>query len=127
MAPATGSRALNIPVITLRYSPSLGGFLEEPLRQALAAGNVMEQREYFLVHGRVPHVLREALISEGRGANQPSSCRMVAARPKPACCTWIGRFGWIRGRTPSRSSPGIQIQFGTENARFDRFSPSYLQ
>lgn len=46
---------MNVRVVTLRYSESLGGFPEEPLRQALAAGNVVEQREYFFVHGGVPH------------------------------------------------------------------------
>jgi hypothetical protein len=36
---------MNIRVVTLRYSESLGGFPEEPLRQVLAGGTVVEQRE----------------------------------------------------------------------------------
>jgi superfamily II DNA helicase RecQ len=47
---------MNIRVVTLRYSESLGGFPEEPLRQVLAGGNVLEQREYFFTHGGVPHL-----------------------------------------------------------------------
>jgi hypothetical protein len=47
---------LKIRVVTLRYSNSLGGFPEEPLQQALAAGNLVEQREYFFVHAGVPHL-----------------------------------------------------------------------
>lgn len=40
---------MNIRVVTLRYSETLGGFPEEPLRQVVAGANVLEQREYFFI------------------------------------------------------------------------------
>jgi len=43
-------------VLTLRYDESLGGFPEEPLRQALGAGHLVETREHFFTHGGVPHL-----------------------------------------------------------------------
>ena len=59
-------------VITLRYSSSLGGFPEEPLQQALAAGNVVEHREYSFVHGGVPH-LTLVLVMDQAQDGQPAS------------------------------------------------------
>ena len=56
---------MNIRVVTLRYAESLGGFPEEPLRQVLAAGNVVEQREYFYVHGGVPHLTLVLVMDSG--------------------------------------------------------------
>ena len=41
---------MNIRVVTVRYSETLGGFPDEPLHQVLAGGNVVEQREYCFTH-----------------------------------------------------------------------------
>ena len=73
---------MNIRVVTLRYSESLGGFPEEPLRQALAAGNVVEQREYFFVHGGVPH-LALVLMLDGSPNGRPSSPTYARDREDP--------------------------------------------
>ncbi|MBC8426600.1 HRDC domain-containing protein [bacterium] len=54
--------AINIRIVTLRYSESLGGFPEDPLRQVLAGGNLIEQREYFFTHGGVPHLALVLLL-----------------------------------------------------------------
>ena len=63
---------MNIRVVTLRYSNSLGGFPEAPLQQALAAGNLVEQREYFFVHAGVPH-LTLVLVMDQAQDGAPSS------------------------------------------------------
>jgi hypothetical protein len=61
----------NIGVVTLRYSETLGGFPEEPLRQILASGNVVGEREYLFTHSGVPH-LTLVLVLDG-GPNVLSS------------------------------------------------------
>lgn len=69
---------MDIRIVTLRYSESLGGFPEEPLRQVLTTGNVVEQREYFFTHGGVPHltlVLVMDNIQNGRGSDSKYACR----------------------------------------------------
>ncbi len=63
---------MNIRVVTLRYSQALGGFPEDPLQQALAAGNLVEQREYFFVHGGVPH-LTLVLVMDQAPDGSPTS------------------------------------------------------
>lgn len=63
---------MNIRVITLRYSDTLAGFPEEPLQQALAAGNLVEQREYFFVHGGVPHLTLVLVMDQGQASKADS-------------------------------------------------------
>ena len=63
---------MNIRIVTLRYSSSLGGFPEEPLQQALASGNLVDQRDYFFVHGGVPHLALVLVMDQGQDG-QPGS------------------------------------------------------
>ena len=81
---------MNIRVVTLRYNESLGGFPEEPLRQVLAGGNVVEEREYFFTHGGVPHLTLVLVLDSspnGRSSGEAyarnredpgTSCRSVS-------------------------------------------------
>jgi len=73
---------MNIRVVTLRYTESLGGFPEEPLRQVLAGGNVVEEREYFFVHGGVPH-LTLVLILDSSPTGRPSGEAYARNREDP--------------------------------------------
>jgi ATP-dependent DNA helicase RecQ len=57
---------MDIRVVTLRYSESLGGFPEEPLRQVLATGHVGEQGEYFFTNGGVPHLTLVLVMDNSR-------------------------------------------------------------
>ena len=74
---------MNIRVVTLRYNESLGGFPEEPLRQVLAGGNVVEQREYFFTHGGVPH-LTLVLVLDSSPNGRPSGETYSRSREDPA-------------------------------------------
>jgi superfamily II DNA helicase RecQ len=58
---------MNVRVLTLRYDESLGGFPEEPLRQAMASGNILETREHFFIHGGVPHLTLLLVMDAGAG------------------------------------------------------------
>jgi superfamily II DNA helicase RecQ len=73
---------MNIRVVTLRYSETLGGFPEEPLRQVLAGGNVVEQREYFFTHGGVPH-LTLVLVMDNSPNGRPSGQTYPRDREDP--------------------------------------------
>lgn len=73
---------MNIRVVTLRYSESLGGFPEEPLRQVLAGGNVIEQREYFFTHGGVPH-LALVLVMDSNAPGPPGGRTLSRDREDP--------------------------------------------
>jgi hypothetical protein len=53
----------------LRYDETLGGFPEEPLRQALAGGHLLEKREYFFTHGGVPHLALSLLLDTPRSGS----------------------------------------------------------
>jgi len=60
---------MNLRVLTLRYDETLGGFPEEPLRQALAGGNLLAKREYFFTHGGVPHLVLSLLLDTPRSGS----------------------------------------------------------
>ena len=78
----TGETNMNIRVVTLRYNESLGGFPEEPLRQVLAGANVVEEREYFFVHGGVPH-LTLVLVLDSSPTGRPSGEAYARNREDP--------------------------------------------
>ncbi len=73
---------MNIRVVTLRYSESSGGFPEEPLRQVLAGANVVEKREYFFVHGGVPH-LTLVLVVDSAPSGSAASGTFARNREDP--------------------------------------------
>lgn len=73
---------MDIRIVTLRYSESLGGFPEEPLRQVLTTGNVVEQREYFFVHGGVPH-LTLVLVMDNIQNGRASASKYAREREDP--------------------------------------------
>jgi superfamily II DNA helicase RecQ len=67
--------AMQVRVVTLRYSEGLQGFPEEALRTASAGREVLEVREHFFVHGSVPHLALVLLLGEGAEAARPGAGR----------------------------------------------------
>lgn len=55
-------------VLTLRYSETLHGFPEEPVKAAMAGHEVLSVKEHFFEHSGVPHVALVMLLNPGEGA-----------------------------------------------------------
>ena len=55
---------MQIRVLTLRYNDNLQGFPEDALREALSGHELLDVREYFFVHGNVPHMAFVLLLSD---------------------------------------------------------------
>ena len=60
---------MNLRILTLRYDAALGGFPEEPVRQALAGGSLLEMREHFFTQGGVPHLALLLLLDTPRSGS----------------------------------------------------------
>lgn len=63
---------MNVRVLTLCYDPTLRGFPEGAIQQALAGGEVTDVREHFFVHGGVPHLCLVLVMDDG-GNGRPRS------------------------------------------------------
>ena len=71
---------MELRVITLRFDDGLNGFPEEPLRRATAGRDVHAVREYFFVHGGVPHLALVLTLAGDAGVARPAQKR---AGPDP--------------------------------------------
>lgn len=60
-----------IRVITLRYDENLRAFPEEPLKMAAGIGAIIASREYFFIHGGIPHLAFVLEIDESRAISKP--------------------------------------------------------
>ena len=70
---------MDVRLVTLRYSDALQGFPEDALVKATAGRDVLEAREHFFVHGKVPHVAVVLLLGDARDAQ-----RRYPVGPDPA-------------------------------------------
>lgn len=68
---------MQVRVITLRYGEGLQGFPEDALREATAGREVLAVREYFFLHGNVPHLALVLLLGDG-----PATVPRAASRPE---------------------------------------------
>lgn len=70
---------MHVRVVTLSFNESVGGFAEEPLKQACAQGNLLEIREHFYVHGGIPRLTLVLTFDDSR----PAPSRRHTAAPDP--------------------------------------------
>lgn len=56
MGAGTGARGMRIRLFTFRYSATLGGFDDEPLREFIRDKEAIAFREHFFVVNEVPHL-----------------------------------------------------------------------
>lgn len=78
---------MRVHLLTLRYSPTLGGFDERPLAEALRDKQVLEVREHFFTVHDVPHLA--CLITYEAGAAAPPP--LPPQPPAAASRTHAGR------------------------------------
>jgi superfamily II DNA helicase RecQ len=66
-----------VRVITLRYQEGLQGFSEDALIKATSGREVLEVRDYFFLHGNVPHISLVLLLGDGVENNANRGRNMV--------------------------------------------------
>lgn len=55
---------MRLRVLTIRYNEGLQGFPEDAIREVCAGKELLEVREYFFMHGNLPHLSLVLLLSD---------------------------------------------------------------
>ena len=55
---------MRLKIVTLPYTESLGGFPQQAVDQACAAGTLIEVRDHFFMHGGIPHLVLVLVIDD---------------------------------------------------------------
>lgn len=121
---------MQVRVITVRYSEGLQGFPEEALREATAGREVLAVREYFFLHGNIPHLALVLLLGDGPATGQRPGSRPEhdpgAQLPESLRALYRALREWRNEEAKKAGIPSYVILRNTQLAEICRRLPRSL-